>query len=901
MRRLSDRDAMTEARRFKTLTLSRATAGDVAIPQPTAQNQMLIANATPVWALLAAPTAEFQVPIAGADPYTPVWSALTVGAISDLAYATPGLTLSTANAEGSADTVIRTDATIAIFDATVPDIIQPDDAAATGSAAIAARRDHTHGIVCAAPASPSVSLAASAEGSGTSFARADHAHQLDQAIVPTWTEIHTHAANVVLDDGASDSPQLQFVGGSNDDTALMFLADDATGGDSDLVIRLCAADTGSQLIIQDSSPATVVYIDADGNADFIGHMAIGSAASIDVNRVLKLDETSTITTGYAYGLFDRLIVNPGANWTSSFYGFSLVARVDSNFTQTAGAIIGGQSVVNVLGGRTPTLPLVIGNLIQMDMEDATSVAVANLLQLKMPKIDTGAITDSYGIRIHDATVGTGSITNQYGIYIYNLNQAATLNCAIYTNIGLVHFGDQVEIVGSAAADVQLTVRGCAAQSASLQEWQNSTPVTLLSVPAAGGLTFSAASAANIVTVPDNLAQAMHVVDAGGIEYLSIVSTNTQPAVVFNQGAIDVDFRVEASGVSYALFVRGSDHYIGANVENPLAPFHIHGRVLLNTGLAFSGTVPTSYIEIPDNAAIALRLLDAGALEYLRIISTDAQSVVVFNEGGADVDHRWEAVGQTHALFVQGSDGFIALGHSDPTRMLHIASDAVNTANIILQEHSSIAASAPDVFQRRARGTIASPLDVAVNDGLGVLYFVGYRNSDWRQAAMIASTVTSLGASVVRAKLSLRTANAAGTLIEHLVVDEDGNTGLGTVPGTRLHVVSTDNFSLTTNTDDTLLLKSADNAAAGGHGASIGFVRSVGGANRQAAIAIVHGGPALDADNQGLAFFTHPGDGNDSTIVEQMRIQYDGEIRVASLAGVGVRAVVADADGNLSAP
>lgn len=201
-RRLSDGAAISEAQRFKTLTLGRTVGGGgvgVALPQATAQNQMVIADATPAWSLLAAPSAQHQVPIAGVDPYTPAWSALTVAAISDLAYAAPGLTLSTANAEGAADTVIRTDATILVFDAAEPDDIRPDEAAAAGSAATAARRDHTHGIVCAVPASPSVSLSVSAEGSGTSFARADHAHQLDQAIAPTWTELHTFSAGITFD------------------------------------------------------------------------------------------------------------------------------------------------------------------------------------------------------------------------------------------------------------------------------------------------------------------------------------------------------------------------------------------------------------------------------------------------------------------------------------------------------------------------------------------------------------------------------------------------------------------------------------------------------------------------------------------------------------------------------
>jgi len=64
-------------------------------------------------------------------------------------FGTPALTFSTSNAAGSGTSAIRTTATIALFDATVPVTQAPGDAAATGSAAVAARRDHVHGMPAA--------------------------------------------------------------------------------------------------------------------------------------------------------------------------------------------------------------------------------------------------------------------------------------------------------------------------------------------------------------------------------------------------------------------------------------------------------------------------------------------------------------------------------------------------------------------------------------------------------------------------------------------------------------------------------------------------------------------------------------------------------------------------------
>ena len=65
---------------------------------------------------------------------------------SGVTFATPAFVYGTANAAGAAATPVRSDATLAVFDTTVPVTQASADAAATGSAAFAARRDHRHGM-----------------------------------------------------------------------------------------------------------------------------------------------------------------------------------------------------------------------------------------------------------------------------------------------------------------------------------------------------------------------------------------------------------------------------------------------------------------------------------------------------------------------------------------------------------------------------------------------------------------------------------------------------------------------------------------------------------------------------------------------------------------------------------
>ncbi len=91
------------------------------------------------------------------------------------AFAVPAIVLGTADAAGSAVTVIRSDATILAFDATAPVTAAIGDSAAIGSAAVAARRDHRHGMPTFG--SPVSVGTANANGSATTIARSDHVHQ----------------------------------------------------------------------------------------------------------------------------------------------------------------------------------------------------------------------------------------------------------------------------------------------------------------------------------------------------------------------------------------------------------------------------------------------------------------------------------------------------------------------------------------------------------------------------------------------------------------------------------------------------------------------------------------------------------------------------------------------------
>jgi hypothetical protein len=118
--------------------------------------------------------------------------------------AAPSFSFGISGAEGSATTFVRSDATLAVFEATVPSTVVPGSAAA-GSAGKAARRDHIHGIGTAAPSTNLSVSSSNTEGSGNDFARAAHVHAITSSSNPG-------AAASILASSASGYLQLKRIG-----------------------------------------------------------------------------------------------------------------------------------------------------------------------------------------------------------------------------------------------------------------------------------------------------------------------------------------------------------------------------------------------------------------------------------------------------------------------------------------------------------------------------------------------------------------------------------------------------------------------------------------------------------------------------------------------------------------
>jgi hypothetical protein len=269
--------------------------------------------------------------------------------------------------------------------------------------------------------------------------------------------------------------------------------DGRDAADIQLVVQGAASQSANLLEIQDSNAANLAEID---NVGFLG---IGTNPSYPLHVLNDFTTTGKIIASYhqtsydgdatAYGLYGLCMSDKHQDNSAKVVGVIAYGRQRS--TKTIGRAVGGEfyadmglnnrgNVTNMIGGEFSVL-------VSQENNSADNIT-AGKFQLTINEADSSAGT-AKGIEVDVSNSGT--ITNLHGLFINNIDAASSTNRAITTGTGLVHFGDQVEIIGSAAADVQLTVKGAASQSGNLLELQESDgSIMLASGDGLGGSVFS---------------------------------------------------------------------------------------------------------------------------------------------------------------------------------------------------------------------------------------------------------------------------------------------------------------------------------------------------------------------------------------------------------------------------
>lgn len=211
-----------------------------------------------------------------------------------------------------------------------------------------------------------------------------------------------------------------------------------TSDTQQLIIKANATQTANILEIQNSSGTVLTNISSDGGIYSTYSKSFPAGA-------YNFQSFTGNVTGNVDGLDNHVIsgINlrlnvPTASGNQFYRGVNSILFVTSNGgTSTAK---GGhfESLISTSG----TVDTNIGGYFIANQAN-TGVAttwIGGQFQI----VSGGTNKTAKGIDIVSTTVGSGSLTNSYGLYI-NAQTVGSNNWAIYTNAGLVHFGDTVDL------------------------------------------------------------------------------------------------------------------------------------------------------------------------------------------------------------------------------------------------------------------------------------------------------------------------------------------------------------------------------------------------------------------------------------------------------------------------
>lgn len=239
---------------------------------------------------------------------------------------------------------------------------------------------------------------------------------------------------------------------------------------------------------------------------------------------------------------------------------------------------------------------------------------------------TGTVTGANASRTWGVEVKAGKTVYIDNFSITAGSGAATTLYVLNSGTGLASFDvESTSTLKSGAADKQAVIaKGAAAQTANLQEWQNSSGTILAKIDASGGL-------------------------------------------VANETGADTDSRIEGDTDANLLYADAGNDRIGIGTATPATKLDVNGVITSRNGAVINEDGADSDTRIEGDTATNLLVVDAG-LEAVQIGTTTAGVIadfrsggIVLNEDGADRDTRIEGDTETHAVFVDASADMVYLG------------------------------------------------------------------------------------------------------------------------------------------------------------------------------------------------------------------------------------------------
>lgn len=202
--------------------------------------------------------------------------------------------------------------------------------------------------------------------------------------------------------------------------------------------------------IADSSNKRYV---TDADLTDIGNLSGTNTGDQDLSGYLPLTGGTLTNTGTTVLTLTGSLANAnaiGLNFTNTFSGSGSqkILAASPSFTNTGLTTAYGMDLrptINMASGTVANVYGILGIPI-IHASNASAVTAMTGLYVRVQNLSTSGsiLTNAYGQYIESATA-TGAITNLYGLYIASQNVGGTLNYAIYTNAGLVHLGDSVDL------------------------------------------------------------------------------------------------------------------------------------------------------------------------------------------------------------------------------------------------------------------------------------------------------------------------------------------------------------------------------------------------------------------------------------------------------------------------
>ena len=192
-------------------------------------------------------------------------------------------------------------------------------------------------------------------------------------------------------------------------------------------------------------------------------------------------------------------------------------------------------------------------------------------------------------------------------------------------------------------------------------------------------------------------------------------TQVYGAVEINEEGGDNDFRVESDTNTAALFVRGSNGFIGMGTSSPADELQVvagdGGFSAFRIGESNEG----QYFRVnvaEGGAGGGLTSFQVNGTEYLNFTVTSPG--IIFNDLGEDHDFRIESDTNASAFYVEGSSGLVGIGTASPSTALEV--DGTVTATAFAASTLTVSG-ATTITTATVSGTLTAT--AFVGDGTGI--------------------------------------------------------------------------------------------------------------------------------------------------------------------------------------